>query len=112
MRGASAQAPPASERRHTAASYRPAAARRRFRAARRCAPYGAGSVELDLSCSQYFEVDPDVLEAYGAFDISVVSGLPLFVDPFLLFNNGTPSISSSTRRSWTTCSSSATGLPR
>jgi len=26
-------------------------------------------------------VDPHLLEAYGAFDISVVSDLPLFVDP-------------------------------
>ena len=33
---------------------------------------------------------PDVLEAYGAFDISVVSDLPLFVDPFLLFNSEDP----------------------
>ncbi len=28
-----------------------------------------------------------MLEEYGAFDISVVSDLPLFVDPFLLFNS-------------------------
>ena len=46
--------------------------------------------ELDLYFSQYFEVDPGVLEAYGAFDISIVSDLPLFVDPFLLFNSTKP----------------------
>lgn len=33
---------------------------------------------------------PDVLEDYGALDISVVSDLPLFVDPFLLFNSDDP----------------------
>jgi hypothetical protein len=48
------------------------------------------SPQLDLYFSQYFEVDPDALEDYGAFDISVVSDLPLFVDPFLLFNSGDP----------------------
>lgn len=42
---------------------------------------------MDLYFSQYFEVEPDVLRDYGAFDISIVSDLPLFVDPFLLFNS-------------------------
>src|SRR5690349_3069849 len=37
--------------------------------------------------SERFEVDPAVLEAYGALDISVVTDLPLFIDPFLLFNS-------------------------
>lgn len=46
--------------------------------------------ELDLYFSQYFQVDPGRLEAYGAFDISIVSDLPLFVDPFLLFNSSKP----------------------
>lgn len=40
-----------------------------------------------LYFSEYFEVAPEVLEAYGAFDISLVSDLPLFVDPFLLFHS-------------------------
>lgn len=47
-------------------------------------------MELDLYFSQHFDVDPDALDAYGAFDISVVSDLPLFVDPFLLFNSEDP----------------------
>ena len=47
-------------------------------------------MELDLYFSDYFKVDPDVLEEYGAFDISVVSDMPLFVDPFLLFNSQDP----------------------
>lgn len=45
---------------------------------------------MELYFSEQFSVDPDVLETYGAFDVSVVSDLPLFVDPFLLFNSGKP----------------------
>ncbi len=37
--------------------------------------------------SDRFRVSPDVLDRYGTFDISVVSDLPLFIDPFLLFNS-------------------------
>lgn len=43
-----------------------------------------------LYFSDHFGVDPGVLESYGAFDISVVSDLPLFIDPFLLFNSNKP----------------------
>ena len=42
---------------------------------------------MELHFSQYFRVDPSVLRDYGAFDISIVSDLPLFIDPFLLFNS-------------------------
>ncbi len=42
---------------------------------------------MQLHFSRKFEVDPKVVEKYGAFDISVVSDLPLFIDPFLLFNS-------------------------
>lgn len=45
---------------------------------------------MNLYFSQHFRVDPTVLDDYGAFDISVVSDLPLFVDPFLLFNSEKP----------------------
>jgi hypothetical protein len=45
---------------------------------------------MDLYFSQRFGVDPQVLDEYGAFDISVVSDLPLFIDPFLLFNSPNP----------------------
>ncbi len=37
--------------------------------------------------SDRFNVSPQVLEQHGAFDISVVSDLPVFIDPFLLFNS-------------------------
>jgi hypothetical protein len=42
---------------------------------------------LQLYFSDVFSVDPDILEEYGAFNISLVNDLPLFVDPFLLFNS-------------------------
>jgi hypothetical protein len=42
---------------------------------------------MDLYFSQHYEVDPAVLRKYGAFDISIASDLPLFIDPFLLFNS-------------------------
>jgi hypothetical protein len=45
---------------------------------------------MELYFSQRFEVKPAVLREYGAFNISVVSDLPLFVDPFLLFNSKKP----------------------
>lgn len=34
-----------------------------------------------------FEVSPHVLDEYGAFNIALVNDLPLFVDPFLLFDS-------------------------
>lgn len=44
----------------------------------------------DLYFSQIFGIQPDVLEQYGALDVSLISDLPLFVDPFLLFHSGRP----------------------
>jgi hypothetical protein len=37
--------------------------------------------------SDFFEVAPTAIDAYGAFNVSLVNDLPLFVDPFLLFNS-------------------------
>lgn len=37
--------------------------------------------------SDFFGVTPEEIERYGAFNISLISDLPLFVDPFLLFNS-------------------------
>ncbi len=42
---------------------------------------------MNIYFSDYFSVAPEALDAYGAFDISLVNDLPLFVDPFLLFNS-------------------------
>jgi len=43
--------------------------------------------DVKLLFSDYFEVAPEVIEKYGAYNISLVSDLPLFIDPFLLFNS-------------------------
>lgn len=42
---------------------------------------------MDIYFSDFFEVSPQVLEKYGAFNVSLINDLPLFVDPFLLFNS-------------------------
>jgi hypothetical protein len=38
----------------------------------------------------FFGVDPVQLDAYGAFNISLINDLPVFIDPFLLFNSDKP----------------------
>ena len=45
---------------------------------------------IDIYFSDFFKVSPDALEEYGALDISLIGDLPLFVDPFLLFNSKNP----------------------
>ena len=40
--------------------------------------------------SDFFEVEPDIIEEYGAVDISLINDMPLFIDPFLLFNSDNP----------------------
>jgi hypothetical protein len=37
--------------------------------------------------TDFLEVDPATLAKYGAFNVSLVTDLPLFIDPFLLFNS-------------------------
>jgi hypothetical protein len=37
--------------------------------------------------TDFFEVPLTVLETYGAFNISLINDLPLFIDPFLLFDS-------------------------
>jgi hypothetical protein len=37
--------------------------------------------------TDYFDIDEDILEEYGAFNISLINDLPLFIDPFLLFGS-------------------------
>ena len=36
--------------------------------------------------SEYFEVNIDDLQKYGAIDISLVADIPMFIDPILIFN--------------------------
>jgi hypothetical protein len=37
--------------------------------------------------SDYFGLDPKVVEAHGAFNVCIINDLPLFIDPFLLFSS-------------------------
>ena len=43
--------------------------------------------ELQLYFSDFFKVDEDIVESYGAVYFSLINDLPLFIDPFLLFNS-------------------------
>ena len=45
---------------------------------------------MKIYFSDYFEISPKVLEKYGAFNISLINDLPLFIDPFLLFHSRKP----------------------
>ena len=42
-------------------------------------------MKLGVHFSDVFNVSPESLEQYGAFNVSLVSDMPLFIDPFLLF---------------------------
>ena len=42
---------------------------------------------MKLYFSDFFDVSPEAIDKYGAFNISLLSDLPLFIDPFLLFNS-------------------------
>lgn len=37
--------------------------------------------------SDFFNIDKEIIQNYGAYDISLINDLPLFIDPFLLFNS-------------------------
>jgi hypothetical protein len=43
--------------------------------------------KLNIYFSDFFNIPRDSVEKYGAFNISLISDLPLFIDPFLLFNS-------------------------
>jgi hypothetical protein len=45
---------------------------------------------MDGYFSDFFKVSPESLHKYGAFNISLSTDLPLFIDPFLLFNSKKP----------------------
>ena len=40
--------------------------------------------------SDFFGVDEEIIDEYGAINISLINDLPLFIDPFLLFNSEDP----------------------
>src|SRR5437899_249691 len=37
--------------------------------------------------SDWFDIEPDLLAQYGAFNVSLINDLPLFIDPFLLYTS-------------------------
>lgn len=45
---------------------------------------------MNVYFTDWFDVSPDDLEAYGAFNISLINDLPVFIDPFLLFSSDKP----------------------
>lgn len=49
-----------------------------------------GDAGPDIYFSDVFDVAPETLEEYGAFNIALVNDLPLFVDPFLLYDSPNP----------------------
>ena len=44
-------------------------------------------LKLKIYFSDFYNVSPDKIIDYGAFNISLINDLPLFIDPFLLFNS-------------------------
>lgn len=42
---------------------------------------------MDIYFTDFFKVSSKALEEYGAFNVSLINDLPLFIDPFLLFNS-------------------------
>lgn len=42
---------------------------------------------MKIYFSDYFEIDKEKLDEYGAFNVSLINDLPVFIDPFLLFNS-------------------------
>ena len=40
--------------------------------------------------SDFFDVDEAIIETYGAFNVSLINDLPVFIDPFLLFGSDKP----------------------
>ncbi len=45
---------------------------------------------MRLYFSDIYNIKSSVIKKYGAFNISLINDLPLFVDPFLLFNSKKP----------------------
>lgn len=46
--------------------------------------------QLKIHFSDFFNVSDETLQEYGAFNVSLVNDLPLFIDPFLLFTSSKP----------------------
>lgn len=44
-------------------------------------------LEVRIYFTDFFGVNQETLNAYGAFNVSLINDLPLFIDPFLLFDS-------------------------
>ena len=42
---------------------------------------------MKIYFTDFFNISSDTLEEYGAFNVSLINDLPLFIDPFLLFGS-------------------------
>lgn len=47
---------------------------------------------MNIYFSDFFGISPEALEERDAFDVSLINDLPVFVDPFLLFNSDEPKL--------------------
>ena len=45
---------------------------------------------MKIYFTDFFNITPDVLDKYGAFNLSLINDLPVFIDPFLLFGSKNP----------------------
>ncbi|PKP02337.1 MAG: hypothetical protein CVU11_12170 [Bacteroidetes bacterium HGW-Bacteroidetes-6] len=45
---------------------------------------------MKIYFTDFFNISTDTLENYGAFNLSLINDLPLFIDPFLLFGSKKP----------------------
>lgn len=41
--------------------------------------------DIRIHFSDFFSLDPSVVQEYGAFDISLIADAPVFIDPFRLY---------------------------
>lgn len=53
-------------------------------------PAKSDEADVRIYFSEFFGISPETLVEHGAFDVSCVVDLPLFVDPFLLFTSKKP----------------------
>ena len=42
---------------------------------------------MNIHFSDFFNIPPEKLDSHGALDVSLLNDLPLFIDPFLIFNS-------------------------
>lgn len=43
--------------------------------------------DVRIHFTEHFGLDPETIDSFGAFNVSLVNDIPLFIDPFLLFNS-------------------------